>query len=552
MWTTLLSGSFLFVGSVAGTPDKAYHYYEYQLETRRYCIEGLRDAQGRPPPCSQSIATKTAGLTLPGMDDGALTTKSHVMIGSDGSETTVEAHPSYPYQYFMRTSSESSVTMERLINGEAVFIGSVASEAADTLPISASDSMSLEDDGWTFRGAMEKDGVRVNEWVKKSFQGVDHSSGFNYTFIYMANLAPDTWNLYMDRNNEKPLKIVATNAMHGHAIHQEMTITNFEKKDGFMPSEQAHQRFYDLYQINTGGAPMSASGATTAEQQGGTFSAMRESLLSGHIPSDPDSLADSASWLSRRHLRSSQVIPYFTVEDGTAASVYFERLKNPPRQLLEYQYPKGCAESDDMDGLCTTITLDASLLSSFATLDLDMQLPDVKKKGRTAQLSLTVELSLELESGNLALDLYVEASGCALVFQLGGSVAISVTVCLEADGDAEYDDKAFTFSAYIPASVTFGITLPVVGNIIDVTIDSKIECNAGNNNHVRAYGNIGTSADAAGIASASIKLDILAVTVDNNLGKWQMSSNVRLSAKVSTPFFSPTWGETYTLWSYST
>lgn len=85
MWTALLAGSSLLVGSLADTPDKAYHYYEFHLDTKLYCIEGLRDAQERPLFCSDSIATKTADLTLPVMDDGALITSSHVMIGSDGS-----------------------------------------------------------------------------------------------------------------------------------------------------------------------------------------------------------------------------------------------------------------------------------------------------------------------------------------------------------------------------------------------------------------------------------------------------------------------------------
>ncbi|KAF4744213.1 hypothetical protein FOZ62_000762, partial [Perkinsus olseni] len=197
MWTAILYASFLLLSSLASTTVGTPHYYEFQLETRRHCIEGLRDSQGRPPACSKSIAMETAGLTLPGMEDDTLTTRSHVIIGSDGSESTVEAHPSYPYQYFLRCSTEKSVTVERLTNGKALFVGSTSSGVYGR-PAMLSEPTSLEDDGWTFSGSMEKDGL-------------DNSTGFHYSSMYMANLAPDTWTLYMDDKNEKPLSIIATN-----------------------------------------------------------------------------------------------------------------------------------------------------------------------------------------------------------------------------------------------------------------------------------------------------------------------------------------------------
>ncbi|KAF4733798.1 hypothetical protein FOZ63_024734, partial [Perkinsus olseni] len=238
MWTAIFYASFLLLSSLASSSVGTPHYYEFQLETRRHCIGGLRDAQGRPPACSKSIAMETAGLTLPGMEDDTLTTRSHVIIGSDGSESTVEAHPSYPYQYFLRCSTEKTVTVERLINAKALFVGSTSS-GVDGRPATLSEPTSLEDDGWTFSGNMEKDGVEVNKWVKMSFQGLDNSTGFNYSSMYMANLAPDTWTLYMDDKNEKPLSIIATNGRHGHVVHQEMRLANFEKKEGLMPSEEA-------------------------------------------------------------------------------------------------------------------------------------------------------------------------------------------------------------------------------------------------------------------------------------------------------------------------
>ncbi|KAF4650113.1 hypothetical protein FOL47_001448, partial [Perkinsus chesapeaki] len=126
------------------------YYYDFQVETTRHCIAGIRDANGKPPPCSYSVAMETAGLTLPGMENGYLTTRSHIIIASDGSETAIEAHPSHPYQYIMNTMTEDSITVEQLMNGQAHFIGR-APPRSDTTPTTLSGFESLEEFGWTFQ-----------------------------------------------------------------------------------------------------------------------------------------------------------------------------------------------------------------------------------------------------------------------------------------------------------------------------------------------------------------------------------------------------------------
>ncbi|KAF4759537.1 hypothetical protein FOZ63_001975, partial [Perkinsus olseni] len=168
MWSALLSASSLLVGSLALNSPGTPHYYEFQVEIKSYCLEGLKDPHGNAPSCSTATAVATQGLTLPGMDDGTLTTRAHVIAGSDGSETMVEAHPSHPYQYFMRTSTAGSTTVERLVDGKAVLVGE-APTGADSPPFTTFDSMTLEDAGWSPHGMVEKDGVMVNKWVKESY-----------------------------------------------------------------------------------------------------------------------------------------------------------------------------------------------------------------------------------------------------------------------------------------------------------------------------------------------------------------------------------------------
>ncbi|KAF4646414.1 hypothetical protein FOL47_006353, partial [Perkinsus chesapeaki] len=158
---------------------------------------------------------------------------------------------------------------------------------ADTTPATLSGTTSLEKDGWTFIGSSERDGVMVNKWVKDSFQEVDNATGANFSGIYMANLAPDTWTLYMDEHNEKPIGVVATNGRHDHVVHQEMKFSNFEKKSGKLSTVDAHERMYKMYAIENG-----LTGILSVEDGKGQrdvdddFSNWRAQLLSGYIPPD--------------------------------------------------------------------------------------------------------------------------------------------------------------------------------------------------------------------------------------------------------------------------
>ncbi|KAF4684330.1 hypothetical protein FOZ60_007991 [Perkinsus olseni] len=185
--------------------------------------------------------------------------------------------------------------------------------------------------------------------------------------------------------------------------------------------------------------------------------------------------------------------------------------------------------------------------ASFS-LSVGIRLPDVNKPGRVAELALAVSLSLAPDNKNLVLDLSVKASGCAVVWELGEGISISITVCLTAKGGVHYSNSTLSFAASVGASISFDVNLPVIGSIIDFTINGELGCTAAPNNTVTAYGKIGVSHSVL-IAGASITFDIVAATADHLPNKWQFSSGVTLSAWISLIFWRPHWNHRYLLWS---
>ncbi|KAF4738898.1 hypothetical protein FOZ62_001768 [Perkinsus olseni] len=543
MWTAIFLVNFVIIASVAS------HHYEFHLETKLYCVEGLKDAQGKPPPCSKSISTHTAGLTLPGMEDGkSLMFRSHVIVGSDGSETKVEAHPSYPYQYFMTTTTPELVTVHSLRNGESFFIGS-APPQAHKLHIKADDSLSLEEDGWTPYGSLvENDGVRQNLWAKYGFKGVDPATGFHHSYAHEANLAPDTWTLFMDEHNEKPLKLVASNSMHDNAYHQEVLFTRFHKNNSFLTADQAKERLFYLYEIGNHHNQGASRRLRSTRKHLDTFGSAVDSLLSGHIPSDPGKLIHSAAWLKKHH-KSSSIIPYFAAKAGSAAAKYFGRHIGSRRLVaFDFQYPKGCQAWGGTKDFCIAIQVSAAN-DSYADGYLHVDFPNVQRTERGAILDVDITMWYD----DFDLDFEVNGDGCSVVYRLGSSVSISVTICVEATGNCNCNLDTGICIASIQAWAYFRVHLPnPIGNIIEITLTSNLDVLAGPAYFMRANGSIGTSASIdIPSASASITFHFVAVFVDKYLQKWHLTGWLTFDAQISFLFWNPSRHKQFPLFSHA-
>ncbi|KAF4651183.1 hypothetical protein FOL47_000601, partial [Perkinsus chesapeaki] len=199
------------------------------------------------------------------------------------------------------------------------------------------------------------------------------------------------------------------------------------------------------------------------------------------------------------------------------------------------------------DEFCIFVNLDVGVAATLA-ISAGIRLPDVNKPGRVAELAFALKLSLSPDNKNLVLDLTVRASGCAVVWQVGEGVSISITVCLTASGGVHYSNETLSFAASIGAIISFDVNLPVIGSIIDFTISGEIGMTAAPNNTITAYGTIGVS-HSIPIAGASIAFDLTAATADHLPNKWEFSSGVTLSAWINLIFWRPSWKHRYLLWS---
>ncbi|KAF4663533.1 hypothetical protein FOL47_005708, partial [Perkinsus chesapeaki] len=271
-------------------------------------------------------------------------------------------------------------------------------------------------------------------------------------------------------------------------------------------------------------------------------------LLSGYIPPDSGLSPRADKWMPQRRLRSAEIIPYFTIEDGTAAATYFNRLDYPRRLVIlsEFQYPTSCANSTNKDEFCIFVNLDVGVAATFA-ISAGIRLPDVNKPGRVAELAFALKLSLSPDNKNLVLDLTVRASGCAVVWQVGEGVSISITVCLTASGGVHYSNETLSFAASIGASISFDVNVPDIYGVIDCTISGEIGITAAPNNTITANGTIGVSQSIL-IAGASISIGLSAATADHLPNKWEFFSGMTLSAWITLLFWRPSWSYTYLLW----
>ncbi|KAF4681075.1 hypothetical protein FOZ60_012606 [Perkinsus olseni] len=423
----------------------------------------------------------------------------------------------------MTTTTPELVSVHSLRNGESFFIGS-APPQAHKLPIVGGGSLSLEGDGWTFHSTVVVDGARQHTWVKEGFKGVDPATGFNHSHVHDANLAPDTWTLTMDERDEKPLKLVASNSKHGHAHHQVVVFTHFEKREGSLTSKEAEVQLYNAYQVPKYVRPLPSRRLMSAQEHLQILKDAAGSLLSGHIPNDPGRLIHSVGWLRNQHFSASKIIKYFAHNAGKAAAEYFANGAAPRLAVaFDFQFPRGCETSAGANGLCIAIKISRML------------------RGGAMERSWTYLFKMEYDP--FVIDLKAHGTGCSVVFKLGSVVYISVTVCVHAAGGCNRNVHTGVCTASVVAWAHFTVHLPSpVGNIIQATLTSTLALRAGPKNFVEVKGGIGTSASIPfPSASASIRFNYVAVTFDQYLERWKLTAGLTFDAGISLLFWRPSW-----------
>ncbi|KAF4658379.1 hypothetical protein FOL47_008002 [Perkinsus chesapeaki] len=513
-----------------------------RVTTKNYCNHDLVDADGNPAPCGISQSMETYGLTLPGMDDGILTTREDIIIVTDG-QVSVKAMPNYPYQYIMTVNSAESKRVEQLYNHQS-FLLSVGRDTTyvGKLSSAASGRQGLVEQGWAYEGTDM--GTAISTFSKKGPEGVDPVDGTNYTAIYQAGLMPDSWVLYYDESTQQPVKLMAVDTYVGSKIFQESTFEEVEDLNSDMTVEGATQAMYDIYRVD--------HQRRLDEADEYIPLAMPDYISGDFLPERSRAFFDNhnpVDWMSdRRALRQSGMsrgIEYFTIEKNSAADVYFHALSDRQlAQVVNFEYPKGCSASDT-DKYCLSAEVDVGLEGSVSVkAGITFLVP-----GRPDQKAyLKLSAALKKDADVAVLDLAFEAAGCAPVFQYGAEVSISIDICLKGSGSGKSLLQPDKRTFYGEASITavFKVKLPKVPSF-GWTIEAEVQFTAKPHNDISAYGKI-TASSSVKVAAASVGFDILGNTVDNIANKWEFVSNVLLKAHAGVWKFKKTWDKSWVLW----
>ncbi|KAF4687259.1 hypothetical protein FOZ60_004181 [Perkinsus olseni] len=469
-----------------------------RVTTKDFCNPDLKDGHGNRAPCGISQARETYGLRLPGMEDGVLTTREDIIVTKDG-QVSVKALPNYPYQFIMTVESPESKRVEHFYDHKSsVLAHTQVPSHASRLQNAGIDPGDLEAQGWTRDGVDKLNGAVVSKWLRKGPEGLDPKDGTNYTALYQTGLAPDTWVVFIDESVQQPVKLLAINTYVGSKVFQESIFEHAAPLDKELSIESAVEAMYHTYRIDShhhlDEASVREAPFVTADYIAGDRLAERSrAFFEEHEAED---------WMSgRRSLRQDTVsrgIKYFTIEENSAADFYFHASRH--RQLVKVvslEFPNGCNSGKSMDPTAKyrlVASVDASLDISGTVKGL-ISFTDVNKPSVKAHLSLSFE-----------------AGGCALVFQYGEVVSLTITVCISgaASGQSLLQPDKRTFHGEVDASVRFDVNLPVVGSVIHWTIGAKVGYNMAN--------------------------------------AWEFSSEVNFLASVGFWILKKTWAKSWILW----
>ncbi|KAF4650821.1 hypothetical protein FOZ61_011007 [Perkinsus olseni] len=463
----------------------------FHATTTNLCNRDLKDAHGNPVPCGISRARETLGLTLPGMEDGSLTTREHIIIAKDGN-VRVKAMPSRPYQYFMYTETPNNVKLHQLYNHQAIAL-------VDSTPEFQAQRLygaGLSKDGWTDGGLANIDGKALHKWTKRGPQGIDKASGFNYTAVYQTCMQPNVWTFYTDSDDSKPVKLVGSNSFCNKVLRV-TEYSNYRTLDETLTVEDSIKEVHTMYGI-------------------------RSRILSvGESQEVPKVCEDLLG------------APYVCESEreffGDGQGVDWKDWENRIAAILE------------LPDFCLFVAVDATI--STYTLKAGMTFVDVNDKNKKAQLFLAIVVGKELGQSVLRLELV--AQGSVTVWQMGEGASLSIVVSIE--GKVSDDTAKQIFRAEAKIAVSFRVNLPVVGSIMDITIYAKIGITAAPNNVITAYGEIGVSMSLF-IAGAGAGINIKGNTLDKLPNKWAFKSEAFVTAWVNILLSSDNWRWSWEIW----
>ncbi|KAF4655841.1 hypothetical protein FOL47_009262 [Perkinsus chesapeaki] len=516
------------------------------ITTETICNKDVVDIHGNPAPCGKSMAMETYGLTLPGMEDGSITTREDMIVAKDG-QVTVKAMPSRPYQFIMTVEGSETKRLVQFFKNQAVTISESQQEPESVRLLGAAKAPgSLAEDGWTHEGTTTLDGATVHKYTKRGPQGVDPKTKANYTALYQTGMYPDHWTFYTDSNDDKPVKLIGMNSFNVKTL-QETDYANHEELDENMDVAQAEKEMHSTYQIT--------SSRRLGEGDADAPPVNTDFLTATFIAEDERNYFEDAQdldWMKAGRLRAGASkaaagVMYFDITKGSAADTFFHHEFN--RRMVEvvrFEFPKKCIDNQGKQAQKYCLFISTDVTTEKLTITAGMTFVAVNNDKASAHLTFSAEI--QKSKGAPILNLSVEAGGCATVWQYGGTVSLSIVVCIsgKASGkDLLQPDRSF--AAEIEIKATFNVHVPYAGNIIDWAVTSQVRCTAAANNDITAYGSIGTSVSAK-VAGADVSLDIKGNTMDHLSNKWQFFSGVNLNAWVNVWVYKHNWHWRWEIW----
>ncbi|KAF4697250.1 hypothetical protein FOZ60_009874 [Perkinsus olseni] len=537
-----------FIGTMYGVDALQATNARFTATTTKYCNKDLLGSNGNPAPCGISMARETYGLTLPGMEDGSLTTRQDVIATKEG-QVTIEASPSRPYQYMMYVETPELRKVDQIFMNTARTVLVETRGTERMLAVATQNSQSLEEDGWINEGAESVDGGSYTKWVLHGPEGVNPKDGTNYTALYETGLQPDTWVLYTDESANRPHKLLAINTHKNGKVFQETTIDSWESLGDEVGVQHATNEMFSTYNVDS--SRLLSTGDMKVPFVDSAY------LTVDYIPESARAFFEDGEdydWIpEHRSLRQGagfKGIQYFTIEKGSAADSFFRA--NRMRELIQiakFEFPKSCKDKDGKQipgKYCLYVQLDVTTDPSVS-LEAGMTFVDVNNPDITAHLKLAV--SLKDTDGSAVLDLSFEAGGCAVVFQVGEGFSLSINVCItgKASGENLLQADKRTFSGSVELTVSFNVNVPVAGSIIHWAITAKLGVTAKPQNDISAYGSLGTDV-SLWIAGAAVSIDIKGNTVSHMANRWEFVSGVNFNAWVKVLFWGTSWSHRWEIW----
>ncbi|KAF4672339.1 hypothetical protein FOL47_000647 [Perkinsus chesapeaki] len=509
--------------------------------------------------------TRFCNNDLMGMDDGYITTREDVIIANDG-QVTVKALPNHPYQYFMDIQTPNHLRVKQLFMNEAFVLKDDYIDD-DTVGVDTSSIGIVDGIGDKYN--------KVNKWVKKGVEGVDPSSGMNYTALYMTGIAPDTWTLY--EADDTPLVMVVSNSFKNDRVFQLSTFTHFTKLQNGITVDEAESTMDSIYHVKQQQhrklQPNDDSSSITPPPTVDV-----DMISSDYLPEASRAYfqtvdSNDIDWMTmpyhdnsnlRRQSSSSsstfEGIDYFTIPKGSAADIYFHANTRTSSSLVaavvdstnkqpqfQWEYPTTCMGNIN-DKYC--LHADANATTEYMSVDGGVIFRDPKIPSYQSHLDIGVVMSGQKDP--IVIDLHAQADGCADVFQYGASddddVKIIINLCMSGnfEGDSLIKSDNRTFEADIDAKATFSFAIPHF-TTITTPISSTIACTAGPNYDIGVLGNLGTGVDLK-FTGGGIMLDLKGSTVDNLPKKWQFNSGVTVDGWVSVLAYKHKWSHRWVMW----